>query len=144
MKSKKPSDANSTSKPLEDIEIFIDRSLGKKIAVPLIEAGAIVHLHDDYFPQNTEDHVWLSEVGKRGWLVITKDQWIRRRPIERDAFLNAGLKVFCFMSANVPFSEVADALAKALPLIKKLSESTPPPFIAGIYKDASVRILLGS
>lgn len=85
MRSKKRSDANSSSRPLDSLEIFIDRSLGKKIARPLIEAGATVHLHDDYFEQNVEDQEWLAEVGKRGWLVLTKDQWIRRRPLERDS-----------------------------------------------------------
>lgn len=142
MKSKKLSDANLTSRPLDSLEIFIDRSLGKKIALPLIEAGATVHLHDDYFEQNVEDQEWLAEVGDRGWLVITKDQWIRRRPLERDALLKANLKVFCFMSGSIPFSEMADAFAKALPAIRKIAETNLPPFIAGIYKDASVRIIL--
>lgn len=116
----------------------------KKIALPLTEAGAVVHLHDDHFAQNTEDQIWLTEVGKLGWIVLTKDQWIRRRPIERDAFLNAGLKVFCFMSASIPFSEMADAIAAALPKIKNLAETEPPPFIAGIYKDSSVKLLIAS
>ena len=130
------------SGPLDSLEIFVDRSLGKKIALPLIEAGATVHLHDDYFEQNVEDQEWLAEVGERGWLVLTKDQWIRRRPLEREALLAANLKVFCFMSGSVPFSEIAEAFAKALPAIRKIADSTPPPFIAGIYKDASVRVIL--
>lgn len=141
MRSKKRSDVNSNSRPLDSLEIFIDRCLGKKIALPLIEAGANVHLHDDYFDQNVEDQEWLTDVGKRGWLVLTKDQWIRRRPLERDSLLNAKLKVFCFMSGSTPFSEMADIFAKALPTIRKIADNTPPPFIAGIYKDASVRVI---
>ena len=144
LKSKKRSDANLNSKLPDSLEIFIDRCLGKKIAVPLIEAGATVHLHDEYFEQNAEDQDWLAEVGKRGWLVITKDQWIRRRPLERDALLNANLKVFCFMSGSMPFSEMAEVLLKALPAIKKTAATKLPPFIAGIYKDASIRIILDS
>lgn len=107
-----------------------------------MEAGATVHLHDDHFEQNAEDHVWLTEVGKRGWLVITKDQWIRRRPLERDALLNANLKAFCFMSGSISFAEMAAAIANALPAIKRIAETIPPPFIAGIYKDSAVRVLL--
>jgi len=116
--------------------------LGKKIAGPLIKAGAIVHLHDDHFDQNVEDEEWLTEVGKRGWLVITKDQRIRRRPLERDALLRANLKVFCFMSGSISFPEMAKIFVKALPSIKRISENTSPPFIAGIYKDASVKVIL--
>lgn len=106
------------------------------------EAGATVHLHDDHFEQNVEDQEWLTEVGKRGWLVITKDQWIRRRPLERDALLKANLKVFCFMSGSIPFSEMAEIFAKALPSIKKTADTTPPPFIAAIYKSALVTVIL--
>lgn len=142
MKSKKRSDANSSSKPLEPFEIFVDRSLGRKIAAPLVDAGAIVHLHDDHFAQNVDDEKWLTEVGKRGWLVLTKDKWIRRRPLQREALLNANLKVFCFMSGSIPFSEMAEIFAKALPAIERIATNTPAPFIAGIYKDASVKIIL--
>ena len=133
---------NSSSRPLDSLKIFIDRSLGKKIALPLIEAGATVYLHDDFFARDVDDQEWLTEVGKRGWLVLTKDQWIRRRPLERDALLKANLKVFCFMSGSISFSEMANVFAKALPAIRKIADSTPPPFIAGIYKDATVRIIL--
>jgi predicted nuclease of predicted toxin-antitoxin system len=141
-KSKKRSDAKSSSKPLDSFEIFIDRSLGKKIAEPLKAAGAIVHLHDDYFEQNVEDQDWLFEVGQRGWIVLTKDKWIRRRPIEREALLNANLKVFCFMSGSISFSEMAVIFANALPAIQETAEKKLPPFIAGIYRDATVKIIL--
>lgn len=108
----------------------------------MVRAGAIVHLHDDYFEQNVEDEVWLTEVGKRGWLVLTKDQWIRRRPLERGALLNANLKVFCFMSGNVPFAEMSEIFVTALPAIRRTADITAPPFISGIYKDASVKVIL--
>jgi predicted nuclease of predicted toxin-antitoxin system len=142
LKSKKRSDANSTSKPLEPYEIFVDRSLGRKIAEPLIAAGAVVRLHDDYFAQDVEDQDWLREVGKHGWLILTKDKRIRRRPIEREALLRANLKVICFMSGNVSFPEMSEIIAGALPAMLKTADRHRPPFIAGIYKDGAVRIIL--
>lgn len=107
----------------------------------MIQAGGIVHLHDDYFAQNVEDEEWLRAVGSRGWLVLTKDQKIRYRQLEREALLNANLKVFCFMSGNVAFPDMANIIAKALPAILRTAEKNDPPFIAGIYRDASVRII---
>lgn len=139
---KKRSDANSSFEPLEPFEIFVDRSLGKRIAEPLINAGGLVHLHDDYFAQNVEDEYWLAEVGKKGWLVLTKDQWIRRRPLERQALLNSNLKVFCFMSGNVPFAEMSRIIADAIPRILRTAENHSAPFIAGIYKDGTVKLIL--
>ena len=141
LRSKKRLGASSNSKPLESLEIFIDRSLGR-IAVPLEEAGAKIHLHDDYFEQDVDDQEWLTEVGKHDWIVLTKDKWIRRRAIEREALLNANLKVFCFMSGSIPFVQMAEAIAKALPRIAEITLANDPPFIAGVYKDSSARILL--
>lgn len=107
-------------------------------------SGSIVHLHDDHFAQDTEDVEWLTEVGKRKWLVLTKDKWIRRRQLERDALLAAKLRVYCFMSGNVPFAEMAETISKAMPSILELAEKTKPPFIAGIYRDGTVRVILSS
>ena len=39
--------------------------------------------HDDIFPQNTLDTVWLTAVGKAGWFVLTADQRIRYNPLEK-------------------------------------------------------------
>jgi len=75
-KSKKPSDANS--KPPEPLVVFRDRALGNKLAAQALrEAGVEVHLHGEHFPQDAKDHEWLPEVGKRGWVLLTKDSKIR-------------------------------------------------------------------
>lgn len=142
MKSKKQSDVNLSFKPLDLLDIFIDRSLGRKIAEPLRKAGANVFLHDDYFAQDVEDEVWLHEVGKKGWIVLTKDKMIRRRTIEREALLNAEVAAFFFMSGNISFPDMSQIIATALPTIKKFAIEHKAPFIAGIYKDASVRMIL--
>lgn len=81
-KSRKQSVANSGSRPLNPpLVFFIDRSLGQKvIAGRLRQCGVQVEIHDDHFPQNDPDEDWISEVGKRGWVVLTKDDRIRYRP----------------------------------------------------------------
>src|SRR5690606_15944240 len=117
---KKPLGVNLNLKQPNSIEIFIDRSLGRKIAEPLIAAGVTVHLHDDYFEQGANDEVWLTEVGQRKWSVLTKDKRIRHRAIEREALLGAKVKAFFFMSGNVPFNEMAEIVVKALPRISRI------------------------
>jgi hypothetical protein len=108
----------------------------------LIEAGAVVYLHDDHFEQGVDDEIWLTEVGKRGWIVLTKDKAIRYRAIEREALMNAGIMAFFFMSGNVPFPEMAEIIASAIPKIRKFIGKYQAPFIAGIYKDKSVKMLV--
>lgn len=79
-----------TPKPASGLVFFIDRSLGRKyVAEALRTAGATVEVHDDHFPQTTPDVDWLAEVGRRGWVVLSKDERIRRNRIEREA-LEAG------------------------------------------------------
>jgi len=65
---------------VDPLIFFLDRSLGKHIvADALRQAGAEVQLHDDYFSQDARDEEWLQEVGRRGWIVLTKDDRIRCR-----------------------------------------------------------------
>jgi len=70
-RSKKRS-ATSSSKPLDEIVFFIDRSLGRKaVATALRSAGARVEVHDDHLPQDAKDEEWLQYVGARNWVVLT-------------------------------------------------------------------------
>src|SRR6266851_9832119 len=97
-KSKKPSAANSPLPP-EEIIFFIDRSLGRKV-IPgaLQKAGERVKAHDDLYPQDTKDPVWLRGVGKQGWVVLTKDKRIRHRNLELEALMNAKVRAFVLAS----------------------------------------------
>jgi hypothetical protein len=94
-RSKRPSVAGSGSKPPEPLVFFIDRSLGRKIvAQALREIGETVEIHDDHFAPDAKDAEWLLEVGKRGWIVLTKDDRIRYRVTERTAIESATVRAF--------------------------------------------------
>lgn len=43
--------------------------------------------------QDTKDPVWLSVVGAEGWLVLTKDRRIRRRPAEIRAVYRSNVRM---------------------------------------------------
>src|SRR5438093_398009 len=86
-------------------EFFVDRSLGKSIAEGLRACGLTVHtmasVYGEKQAQRLKDEVWLRDAGERGWVVLTKDDAIRRRPSERDALIDAGARVFCLTSAQL-------------------------------------------
>ena len=76
-------------------EFFIDRSLGRKhLAAALRECGLTVHtmasVYGEEEAQKLPDDVWLADAGKRDWIVLLKDDAIRRRPAERDALMRGG------------------------------------------------------
>jgi hypothetical protein len=100
----------SSSSPPE-ITFFIDRSLGAEIfATALRDAGCTVVVHDDRFPANTPDQIWLAEAGRNGWVVVTKDKRIRFRTIEKEAFRAAGVGVFVFAQGSRRVPDLAEVL----------------------------------
>jgi hypothetical protein len=139
---KRPSAASSGSKPPEALVFFIDRSLGRKIvAQALREAGETVEIHDDHFPPDAKDEVWLVEVGRRGWIVLTKDDRIRYRVSERTALASARVKAFVLVSSQLQGVEMAAAFVKALPRIKRLIAHHAPPFIGRVSRSGKVSLL---
>jgi hypothetical protein len=96
----------------DEPEFFIDRSLGRR-AVPdaLRACGLVVHTMADVYGeqigQGLKDETWLHDVGQRGWVVLMKDDAIRRRPLERDALITGGIRAFCLANAQLRGEEQA-------------------------------------
>lgn len=142
--SKKPSDASLPSPP-EPLIFFIDRSLGRKV-VPgaLRAAGEEVRIHDEHFPQDAKDEIWLAGVGQNGWIVLTKDKHIRYRAAEIQALRAANVRAFVLTSrGDLTGAEVSQIFVKALPAIKRLCEKIAPPFVALVDRSGNVRVAPG-
>jgi len=124
-----------TPRPVSDLVFFIDRSLGRKqVAQALREAGATVEVHDDHFPQATPDVDWLAEVGRRGWVVLSKDERIRRNRIERTALEAARVRAFFLTQQDITGQEMAELFSNALPGMTRRAVSEPAPFIFTISR----------
>ena len=79
-------------------------------------------MHDDLFAQDTDDEVWLADVGQRRWVVLTKDVVIRRDSLQRRALLRGkrsglacrarrdALRLHSFRSTGTSFLE--DSMSK--------------------------------
>jgi len=122
---------------------FIDRSLGRKI-IPnaLRQAGEEVTTHDEHFPQDTHDEIWLTEAGRRGWIVLTKDKHIRYRSNEVAALLSANVRAFILTAkGDLTGAEMAQIFIKALPAIQRMAAKTPPPFIARVQRNGTVELI---
>ena len=65
-----------------EVVFFVDRGIGRvHVATALRETGRRVIVHDDQFTQDTKDEAWLTAAGANGWVVLTKDGMIRKRPM---------------------------------------------------------------
>ena len=121
---------------------FIDRSLGKHVVPDALRtAGANVEVHDDYFPQDAPDEVWLPKVGQNGWAVVTSDDRIRYRQAERTAATAAGVALFIYTGKKMRGAATADALVRALPQMRRLLETQHRPFIAKVSRTGVVTLL---
>lgn len=136
-RSRTPSAANYAQRDarrLASLVFFIDRNLGRNIIAPqLLAAGAKVELHDDHFDQNMPDPDWLAVVGERGWVVITRDKYIRRNPLERAAFERAGVRGFV-LTGGGSIPEDAALLVRCLPGMARRVAERPGPLLFAISR----------
>lgn len=124
-----------TSKAQSGITFFIDRSLGGRyVAQALRDAGAQVEIHDDHFPQDAPDVDWLTDVGKRGWIVLSKDERIRRNRVERAALQAAGLRAFFLTQQNITGPEMAALFTSVLRGMVNRAKMQPAPFLYTISR----------
>jgi PIN like domain len=95
----------------------------------------------DVFDRGVKDIDWLTALRGRDWIVLTKDKNIRRRPLEAQALVAAGLRVFVVTATDLTGEESGEILVKALPRIRRFCRKHRPPFIAGITSLSQVTLL---
>jgi len=105
-------------------------------------AGLDLRVHDELFPQATQDVVWLTEAGAQRWVVITRDDRIRYNQLEKQAVLAAKLRFFSITSSSLTGHEAAALILSALRQISRLCrQHSTRGFIAKISRGPDVRIL---
>jgi hypothetical protein len=83
--------------------------------------------------------VWLAGTAARQWVVLTKDERIRYRPMELQALKSAGLRTFIVICGNLRGEETARVLVAAMPKILAVAGARTGPFIYYVYKDSTVK-----
>ena len=117
---------------------FCDRSLGRKVPYALRLLGIDVAAHDDYFGQMTPDDRWLADVGRRGWIVLTKDNRMRFRATEREALIMYRIGCFAIRQGSATTEQMVAILTAAWANIEAISASAPRPFLYTVYINGSV------
>src|SRR5690348_7425758 len=109
-KSRKRSDASYPSEQPRDLVFFTDKMLGL-YTVPnaLRAAGEKVECKTDHYDQETEDAIWVPEVGAKGWIILSADKGLKHNLIEIVALLKSNTHSFLFTSADFSGPEMAKA-----------------------------------
>ncbi|MHB8837523.1 MAG: PIN-like domain-containing protein [Gemmatimonadaceae bacterium] len=111
---------------------FTDRNLGKQFPTILKKAGVRVERFDDHFAHNVPDEEWLAVVAERGWVAITHDANIRRRPNQRAAVLDGGPGLIVVVG-KLPFPELATHFARSIAAVERFVRKHERPWIARFY-----------
>jgi hypothetical protein len=112
------------------------------VPAALRAAGVEIRVHDELFPQGTEDVVWLREAGANGWVVITRDDRIRYNQLEKHAVLAAKLRFFSITSSALTGDEAATLILAALDRMSRLCRQySRRGFIAKISRGPDVKII---
>jgi hypothetical protein len=97
-------------------------------------AGAEVEVHLDHFPGDMPDVEWIPEVARRGWVLITKDQNIRRNPLEREAYRAAQLRGFVATGRDMNAKELGELLVRCLPGMARRTAGRRGPSLFAISR----------
>lgn len=91
--------------------------------------------------QPTPDVEWLAQAGASEWVVLTRDKRIRTRPGERQMFLDAGVRCFCFTQAgNATAWEMPELIVSTWERIEGMA-ARPGPYICAVTRSRGVRWL---
>lgn len=83
--------------------------------------------------QQLPDERWLRDVGAKGWIVLMKDDAIRRRPAELNALIDAGVRAFCLTNAQLRAAEQTERFVSNRHRIIQQARK-PGPYICGVYE----------
>lgn len=120
--------------------LFVDRSVPRSVAQALQLVRDDVRWLEDEFPHDTPDPVWLSEMGRRGWVVLTRDKHIKTRPAEKQAIIDAGVGCFVInQKQNLSRWGYLKLIAKSLDEIEAVFAAEPTPFIYLVDRAGALR-----
>lgn len=131
-RSKKRSASNNAAPPDTPV-LFIDRcAWSHKLGEALTKIGTPFIPHHEKFKPACPDEEWLEAAGKQGWMVLTRDKNIRRKPNELRAFQEYGVIGFVLTSGDASAADTAALVTAVYPKLIRKAKGTKPPAMFSI------------
>jgi hypothetical protein len=122
---------------VQQLEFLVDRGLGRYAVPEAIRAREdVVHTLSSVYgirEQDIADAEWLRDAGTAGWVVLTKDQRIRRRPLEIAAVVAAGVRAFVLAKGELRAADQAAYFLNNMPHIVETCHR-PGPVIYAVHE----------
>lgn len=104
----------------------------------LRRVGFTVHHIFEVYPDKTHESVsdpeWIKLCGENGWIAVTGDKRIEYVPENRQAVIDAKLKVFLLSESNSPVEVWAAAIIVGHYRMDELVDSNDGPFFVNVGK----------
>jgi hypothetical protein len=132
---------NTASQPDPPL-LFIDRDAWSNALGDALTANSVPFVaHKQLFDSDSPDGEWIARVSDEGWIGITRDKNIRRKPNEI-AQIRASRAMICvFTSGNLSAAATASTLITALPRIYELWRNPIRPVLYSIHQNATLAML---
>lgn len=108
--------------------LFVDRcAWSRRLDEALRNARIPFIAHRERFADDLPDEDWLGVAGTKGWIVITRDKNIRRKPNEIKAYRDNNVVAFVLASGNASAEDTARLVVELYPkMLRKAMSATPP------------------
>lgn len=130
---------NSAGRRRRDPVLFIDRDAwSRTLGKALTQAGIEYLGHFERFDAETPDVDWLAVAGRERWVVLTRDQNIRRRPAELAAVKAARIVMFVLGSGNLSATETAQLVIDNHVRLMKTARGARRPAVFTLTRSGSL------
>jgi hypothetical protein len=101
--------------------------------------------HRDHFAPDAEDEAWIPAIASRGWIIVTRDFAIKRRPAEREAWNTANATVIMVRGEKLSAEDMSKLLlvAHARRRLDNYIAKRTPPMILYVNPDGQLQTHLG-
>ena len=110
------------------MKFFFDNNLSEHLTNGLKAFGEDVTHLKDIFPQDTDDAVLLKHIGENGMILITRDEQIRRNPVEIAALRKYKVGTFFLGGKNLDKCRLIQQLIRNWPRIKEQARRSRRPY----------------
>jgi hypothetical protein len=124
---------------------FLDENVdGPLLAEALRAEGLEVRQHRECFAQGAEDERWIPTVAASGWVIVTRDIAIKRRPAERTAWIAANAVVVMIRSEQpLSAADMAATLIRIRARLENYISKRIPPMIIFVRPDGDIELKEG-
>ena len=111
------------------MSFMFDNNLSQKIVRGLREFGEdVLHIKDE-FPEGILDEDWLPIVGEKQWFVLTRDDRLRTRPLEKSLLKENKVGCFVLAGKNLKAWDLVVQVVRNWARIKEKASTTRRPFV---------------